>query len=102
MIIGILLYSALICAFAAIIKMIRPASSSGLVQAIRFQLECVFSLFGKWIPYMITVVPVLVALAMSSQSNHIVVSMEILFLFSLILLVLFHRIKQTKISLLVA
>lgn len=94
MIIGLILYMTIICAVAVMIKLIKPALSSTLVKAIRFQLECVFGLFGKWIQYLIAVVPVLVIMAMSGKSNHIIVSMEILFLFSLIILVLFQRIKQ--------
>lgn len=98
MIIGVILCSALIGAFTAIIRTIRPILSSGWVQAVRFQLECVFGPFGRWIPYMITAFPMLVILAMASRSNHAVITMEILFLFSLILLVLYQRIKQTGVS----
>lgn len=97
MIIGLILYSAFIFAVAAMIKAIKPTPSSRLVLAIRFQLECVFGLFGRWIPYLISVVPMLVLLTMSGKSNHIILSMEILFLFSLLILVLFNRIKQTGI-----
>lgn len=95
MIIGLILYLTIIC--ATMIKLIKPALSSRLVCAIRFQLESVFGIFGKWIPYLIAVVPVLVIMAMSGKSNHIIVSMEILFHFSLLMLILFQRIKQTKI-----
>ena len=97
MIIGLILYLTIICAVAAMIKLIKPTLSSRLVCAIRFQLESVFGIFGKWIPYLIAVIPVLVIMAMSGKSNHNIVSMEILFLFSLLMLILFHRIKQTKI-----
>lgn len=97
MIIGLILYLTFICAVAAMIKLIKPALSSRLVWAIRFQLESVFGIFGRWITYLIAVVPVLVIMSMSSKSNHIILSMEILFLFSLLILVLFQRIKQTRI-----
>ncbi len=97
MMIGLILYAALICFIAAMIKVIKPAPSFRLIRCIRFQVECVFDLFAKWVPYLITVVPLLVVLAMAGQSNHIVVSLDILFLFSLLMLVLFQRIKQSNI-----
>lgn len=97
MIIGLIVYSALICTFAALLRFMKPAPSFRIVQCIRFQLECVFGLFGNWVPYLIAVVPVLVVLALFSQSNHIIVSLDILFLFSLLMLVLFHRMKESRI-----
>lgn len=97
MILGLILYSAVICAFAAMLRFMQPSPSSRLVRCIRYQVECIFDLFGKWVPYLIAVVPVLIILALSSQSNQFILSLEILYLFSLLLLVLFHRIKQSQI-----
>ncbi len=97
MILGVILYSALICALSAFIRFSRFSSSSKLIQCIRFQLECIYDLSRKWIAYLITIVPVLIVMALASQSNHVIMSLEILYLLSLMLLVLFHRIKQSRI-----
>jgi len=75
----------------------KPSPSSRLVHCIRYQLEYIFDLLGKWIPVLIAVVPLLVVLALSSQSNQLILSLEILYLFSMLLLVLFQRIKQSQI-----
>lgn len=97
MILGLILYSAIIFAFAAMLRFMKRSPSSRLIHCIRYQVECIFDLLGKWIPYLIAVVPALVVLALFSQSNHVILSLEILYLFSLLLLVLFHRIKQSQI-----
>ena len=97
MILGFILYLALICAFTAMFRFMKSSPSSRLTRSIRYQVECIFDLLGKWIPVLIAVVPALVVLALSSQSNQPILSLEISYLFSLLLLVLFQRIKQSQI-----
>ncbi len=97
MILGLIFNAAIICAFAVMLRFVKPSLSSGIVHCIRYQVECLFDLFGKWIPYLIAIVPVLILLALSSLSNHVMLTLVILYLFSLLMLVLFHRIKQSGI-----
>lgn len=96
MIIAVALFSALVCAVIAMIKRVNPARSSGLVQCIRFQLEYASCIGGNWVTYLITTVPVLIILALFSHSNYIILSLDILFLFNLILLVLLKRMQKSR------
>ncbi len=97
MVLGFILYSALICALAAMFRFMKPSPSSRLTRCIRYQVECIFDLLGKWIPVLIAVVPALIVLALFGQSNQLILSLEISYLFSLLLLILFQRIKQSQI-----
>lgn len=97
MIFGLILCSAIICAFTAMLRCMYPVPSSRAIHYIRYQVECLFDLFGKWIPYLIAVIPVLILLVFSGLSNHVILTLEILYLFSLLMLILFHRIKQSQI-----